>query len=58
MEGETPHGVITDSVLPRAQKMHEEKKINLGGELIVNFDPKEHLIMHKEKSLVIGLAAQ
>jgi L-serine dehydratase len=51
LEGETPESVATDGVAARLEEIRRSGTLNLLGEHPLRFDEKQHLIMHRRKSL-------
>ncbi|KAL2913683.1 hypothetical protein HK105_206843 [Polyrhizophydium stewartii] len=51
LEGETPEGVDTKSILPRVESMYTNKILNLNGRHAITFIPDKHLIFHFRESL-------
>ncbi|OAJ41240.1 L-serine ammonia-lyase [Batrachochytrium dendrobatidis JEL423] len=51
LEGETPEGVDTHSIIPRVETMYKDKTLNLNGHHSIPFVPDKHLIFHFRESL-------
>ena len=51
LEGEDPETVDTDSVSRRVAAIREQGTLNLLGEVVIPFREKEHLVMHRRKTL-------
>ena len=51
LEGETPEETDTDQVEPRLERIRQTQKLNILGEHEVSFNEKEHIVMHRRKSL-------
>lgn len=49
--GEKPESVDTETVTQRVEKIYHDKKINLLGKHLIDFDPEKDLIWHKSESL-------
>ncbi|KAH6576593.1 hypothetical protein BASA50_007833 [Batrachochytrium salamandrivorans] len=51
LEGETPEGVDTSSIIPRVELMYKDKTLNLHGHHRISFIPEKHLVFHFRESL-------
>ena len=51
LENETPQGINTETLPARVKAMRSEKKLRLGGERDIAFDPQVHLLMLKDQTL-------
>ncbi|MFG1737704.1 L-serine ammonia-lyase [Micromonospora chalcea] len=51
LEGEVPETVDTDSVGPRVERIHTQRRLDLFGSQGIDFDPNADLVLHRRRSL-------
>ncbi len=51
LEGEAPETVATETVAERLQRIRESGRLRLLGRKAIRFTEKDHLILHRRKSL-------
>ena len=51
IEGESPETVDAKSILPRADKIYSNQRIQLNGNRSIVFNPDKHLVYHYRESL-------
>lgn len=51
LEGETPEHVETSTMTQRIQDMFKNRKLNVNGQQVIDFDPAKHLKYHMDKVL-------
>ncbi|KAJ3042776.1 hypothetical protein HDV00_006595 [Rhizophlyctis rosea] len=51
LEGETPESIDTTSILPRSAKIHSTNTLSILSHHQIHFNPKLHLLLHRQKSL-------
>jgi L-serine dehydratase len=51
LEGESPEAVDVDAVPARVAAIRERRELRLLGERAIGFDPAEHLVFHRRKTL-------